>query len=49
MNLNHKLNNNSSIWFDADFESGNLEMVREKEKNCFEIFIRNDSNVAANN
>ncbi|CDW80274.1 zinc carboxypeptidase family protein [Stylonychia lemnae] len=37
------------LQFDADFESGNLDLVREKEKNSFEIFIRNDSNSASNN
>lgn len=34
--------------FDSNFESGNLEMVRERETNNFDIIIRNDSNSNSN-
>lgn len=32
--------------FDSNFECGNLETVREKEPNVYDIIIRNDSNSA---
>lgn len=34
--------------FDSNFESGNLEMVREREANNFDVIIRNDSNGTSN-
>ena len=30
--------------FDSNFECGNLDTVREKEANIYDILIRNDSN-----
>jgi hypothetical protein len=32
--------------FDSNFECGNLEQVREREANVYDIIIRNDSNAA---
>eukprot|EP00347_Sterkiella_histriomuscorum_P006626 403352049 len=39
----------SDIQFDSLFESANLELVKDKDKFSYELYIRNDSNAASNN
>ena len=33
-----------SVSFDADFECANVDQIRRKSANVYDVFIRNDTN-----
>lgn len=43
-----RLNPTSQLAFDCDFECGNIDQVRQRSENTFDIWIRNDTNGSNN-